>query len=104
MVVSWFYDVAVVMFLRCAKKGRKEHCCAGGFQKYNPNVTQDEWDQETTKTVLIDIDEEEEENLRQLPRRSLRLQIDQSINVPAAGISQAALTVFMGMYGITGRT
>ena len=35
VVVSWYGcdDVAVVMVLRCAKKGGKEHCCAGRFQR-----------------------------------------------------------------------
>ena len=35
--------------------------------------------------------------IHQLPQRSPCLRFNQSINVPAAGISQAALTAFMGM-------
>ena len=66
-------------------------------QKYHPNVTQDDWDEETVETVPTNIDEEEEENLRQLPRRSPRLRVNACVNVPAAGIPQAALTAFMGM-------
>ena len=68
-----------------------------GGPKCRPNVTQDDCNEETIKTVPTDIDEEEEENLHQLPRRSPRLQFNRSINVPVAGISQVALTAFMGM-------
>ena len=66
-------------------------------QKFHTNVTQYDWDEETIKTVPTDVDVEEDENLQQLPRRSPRLQFNQSINVPAAGISHAALTASMGM-------
>ena len=67
-----------------------------GGQQYHTNRTQDNWDDTTAETVSTNVDEEEEENLPQLPRRSPRLQINESINVPAAGISQAALNIFMG--------
>ena len=68
-----------------------------GGRKFRPHVTQYDSDDETIETIPTDIDEEEEESLHQLPRRSPRLHFDQSIIVPAAGISQAALTTFMGM-------
>ena len=73
--------------------------CPKGGPKCNPHVTHDDSDDETIETVPTDIDEEEEEIIRlpQFPRRSPRLHFNQSINVPAAGISQAALTAFMGM-------
>ena len=71
--------------------------CPKGGSKFRHHVTQDDSDDETIETVPTDIDEEEEEIIRlpDFPRRSPRL--NQSINVPAAGISQAALTAFMGM-------
>ena len=65
-------------------------------QKYHPDVTQDNQDKETIETIPTNIDEEEEENLHQLPQRYPRLQISECINVPVTGILQAALNAFMG--------
>ena len=62
----------------------------------HPNVTHDNSDKETVKTVPTNIDEDKEENLPQLPQRSPRLRINECINVLAAGISQAAPHAFMG--------
>ena len=67
-------------------------------QQYHPNVTRNDWEDEAVETVPTNIDGEEEENLPELPRRSPRLWINESIDVPAAGISQSALNAFMGKY------